>query len=371
MILNKTKEFTKIILINIFILAGLFTAPSIFLKFFNKIKSNLNLVQNKTSDPRVSYPTYKNRDFANQLFSDNSKLSMQYYAFIGWKRKPFKSKYINIKGNYKTRISLGEDIENSTWFFGGSTIFGTGSSDKQTIPSHYNQLSNDNVFNFGETSWNSRQSLNLLINLIADGEFPKKIIFYDGVNDVLTFCRTEIKNLPSHAYVNKIREKLFTSEQKLFAKKITNFIVEPYISLFKKDELIPENAYDCHKNTNKSRRIARHLVENWHIAYLISKKQGAEFKGILQPTIFSSGVKYDYFDNKSKNRLNLFKAQYESVYPEIINEMKQKCKTDRDFCESLVDGRYWLSGKENIFIDWCHVNGAGNQIIAEKMIQNI
>ena len=48
-------------------------------------------------------------------------------------------------------------------------MWGTGASDNQTIPSHFHELTNKNVFNFGETGWASRQSLNQLISLIGDG----------------------------------------------------------------------------------------------------------------------------------------------------------------------------------------------------------
>ena len=83
------------------------------------------------------------------------------------------------------------------WFFGGSTMWGTGASDSQTIPSHFNSLTNMSVYNFGQGGWNSRQSLNQLINAIGDNNNPSVVIFYDGVNDIQQ-CRSEIKILPAH-----------------------------------------------------------------------------------------------------------------------------------------------------------------------------
>ena len=61
--------------------------------------------------------------------------------------------------------------------FGGSTLFGYGSNDQNTIPSLYNQITGKKVLNFGDTGWHSRQSLNQLLNVIGDGYIPSKLFF--------------------------------------------------------------------------------------------------------------------------------------------------------------------------------------------------
>ena len=76
------------------------------------------------------------------------------------------------------------NFDDSTWFFGGSTMAGSGVDDLNTIPSLYSKLTNENVINFGVPGWNSRQSLNLLINLLSAGYKPSKVIFYDGINEI-------------------------------------------------------------------------------------------------------------------------------------------------------------------------------------------
>lgn len=104
-------------------------------------------------------------------------MKTEYKSFISWRRKLYVSKYTNIKGQYQNRISTNEGIDNSVWFFGGSTVWGTGVSDDNTIPSFFAKISGERVSNFGETGWSTRQSLNQLINLIGDGKNPKAIIF--------------------------------------------------------------------------------------------------------------------------------------------------------------------------------------------------
>ena len=97
----------------------------------------------------------------------------KYRSFIGWQRIPYKKELVKINAKYKNRKSFNESISNSTWFFGGSTMWGTGSSDNDTIPSFYAKKTKSKVFNFGETGWTSRQSLNQLINIIGIKEVSK------------------------------------------------------------------------------------------------------------------------------------------------------------------------------------------------------
>lgn len=83
-----------------------------------------------------------------------------YRSFIGWNSNFFNSKNTNVRGKYLKRLSLGEEIENSSWFFGGSTMWGQGATDFGTIPSQFYKLTGQKVYNFGELGWNSRQSIN-------------------------------------------------------------------------------------------------------------------------------------------------------------------------------------------------------------------
>ena len=48
---------------------------------------------------------------------------------------------------YRNRLSDGESIVNSTWFFGGSTIWGFANPKSGTIPSIFHKKTNQPVFN--------------------------------------------------------------------------------------------------------------------------------------------------------------------------------------------------------------------------------
>ena len=338
---------------------------------FMKVKPRFAQLTNQTNDQRAYYPTYENKQFSIELFNELKKLPTNYRSFIGWKRQKVNFKYTNILGPYNARKSRGEAINNSVWFFGGSTMWGIGSSDMQTIPSHFNSLTNLPVYNFGETGWNSRQSLNQLINVIGDNHKPSVVIFYDGVNDLIHQCRSQIKLLPAHSREKQIQNALKRPSTK---KRLSNFIISPYVSLAKNLNIqlpvfkqVNYKPQDCDINQTKALSIAKHLVNNWRTAYILSKTYGFEFYGILQPTLFTTQTNTEYFPASEVKTNSQTEIQYNTVYPLILNEIKSYCKFDKDFCASMIDGTDWLDKTRNIFIDYCHINSFGNKVIAQRM----
>ncbi len=372
------KKLIKIFTINLAILSIFLISPVFLLRIYKFTRSKFTSDPKPWVDRRAWYPTYIDKDFSKKLFDEFSKLYIDYKSFIGWRRKKVNFKYTTIHGKYNTRKSEGEAIDDSVWFFGGSTMWGTGASDSQTIPSHFYSLTGKPVYNFGETAWITRQSLNQLINTLGDQHKPSAIIFYDGVNDVLHQCRKEIKSFPSHSRENSFNEKLSSPKKNLSStlvingKKFVKFIFEPY-------EFIKNNfnnksnsasslpGYDCHLNKDKALSIAKHLVENWHTGFLIASNHKLPFYGILQPTLFTTESNFEYFVGIDLQRISLLRSQYGTVYPLIIEEIKQKCFMNIDFCSSIVNGTDWLDGQKNIFIDFMHLNSHGNKIISQKI----
>jgi len=372
MLNSRIKKISKVIGINITILGIFLISPALFYRLYLKLKPVFSKQLNQTKDLRAYYPTYSNKKFSIELFNEKSKIPSNYRSFIGWRREKVKFKYTNISGPYNARKSKGESINNSAWFFGGSTMWGTGASDLQTIPSHFNSLTNIPVYNFGESGWTSRQSLNQLINAIGADYNPSVVIFYDGVNDVIFQCRSEYITLPIHAREFKIKNSVKPFGE-IFKNKFLKFISSPYIDLAKKFNIkllsgnsINSKEYNCDTNQEKASIIAKHLVNNWRTAYALSKSHGFQFYGILQPTLFTTTTNYEYMSSGALKKNSQLEIQYNIVYNSILKEIERNCEFDKNFCSSMINGTDWLDGKKNIFIDFCHINSLGNRIIAQR-----
>ncbi len=365
------KNLFRVLSINLAVLTALFLTPSLLYRLHRIKTARANL---DTVDKRAFYPTYENKNFAIQVWNDEKKTDAEYKSFIGWKTSKLESQFINIGGPYNTRKSSGERINGSTWFFGGSTIFGHGVSDYQTIPSYYNSITNIPVYNFGDVGWTSRQSLNQLITVIADQNMPSFVIFYDGGNDVGYYCRTEISSIPIHAREAKI-QKIF--KRGLLKSKLKNFILAPYKAIaYKLNKDSPasdsrQSFYNCNNDKNKARLIAQHLATNWHSAFLISRSRDAKFYAILQPTLFTTNTNFEYFHPSEKKNLFELKKQFKVVYPLILEEVEKICKKDKDFCAAFINATDWLNGRKNIFLDFIHLGPYGNKVMAEEILRVI
>jgi hypothetical protein len=93
-------------------------------------------------------------------------------------------------------------------FFGGSTTWGSGVDDQNTIPAHFNALHpNYQVHNHGEAGFVSRQELARLVNLVNQNAPMDLVGFYDGCNDAHHMCRADL-SLNGHREESKIRNKL-------------------------------------------------------------------------------------------------------------------------------------------------------------------
>jgi len=365
----------KFFLINSLILFILIFLPGFLLLGIENSKSFIYLILKKPLDPRADSPLIKSKEYASELFLELEKLDHKYKSFIGWRPEPTKMKFTNISEKYNNRISVGEKLDKSTWFFGGSTTWGFGTPDWETIPSLYHIKTGEKVFNFGEQGWVSRQSLNQFITAIADGNKPSKVIFYSGVNDMSVGCDLTINNYPYHSRQRQISQKL---EKINFQAKAINFITRPYIKIInkiypKKDLTITSSQHACHTNKKRAQIVANHLVNNWYVAYLISKSNDSKFYTVLQPNVITSNSQNQNF-NHVKNEKNFFptyEAEVNAVYPLIISKVKSFCKVDINFCNSFIDGSNWISNKEKVYIDSAHLTKKGNQIIVENLIQNI
>ena len=331
------KKNKKLILINFLIFIFFLLIPPLLLFSYQTSKNFLIFLKGDSKDIRANFPQFKDKEFSNQIFKEKDLIEMEYRSFIGWRPKNVKMKYTNIIEPYNTRLSTGENINDSTWFFGGSTMWSFGASDEGTIPSLYNKKTNLSVYNFGEQSWTSRQSLNQLLNLIGDGHKPKVIIFYDGVNDISIGCQSIFKNVPVHSREHQISQ-LTQNQNKFFNyTKVFEFFLEPYKVFSRKffKSVNSSKIYDCDINELKAKKVATHLVNNWYGAYLISTSYNSDFLAILQPNLYISVNKRDQLPFKINSQEE---AQFNLVYPLILKEIEKKCRIDPVFCSSFVNG---------------------------------
>ncbi|KAA5542828.1 SGNH/GDSL hydrolase family protein [Adhaeribacter rhizoryzae] len=148
----------------------------------------------------------------NQLLTETWNRPLAYNYYTTFKEKPFKGTYVNIHSAgfrfIKDQSAWPIDTSKYNIFvFGGSTTFGYGVADQETIPSYLQNLLNKNsrtkkqiaVYNFGTAFYYSVQEKLFFEKLIYQNQVPDLAIFIDGLNDVGVFAEpsyaTEMRNL--------------------------------------------------------------------------------------------------------------------------------------------------------------------------------
>lgn len=177
------------VLINLILFIGFETKD----RFFTS--QNSNPVAAKYSSPALKkvYPQLA-EDEINDLLSETWSRPYLYETFTLFKEAPYKGHYVNVD-NAGFRITKNQgpwppEARNLNIFlFGGSTTFGYGLPDNQTIASYLQEYMEKKleqtvcVYNFGRGSYYSQQERILFEKLLIAGFIPDLAVFIDGFND--------------------------------------------------------------------------------------------------------------------------------------------------------------------------------------------
>ncbi len=127
--------------------------------------------------------------------------SYEFYPWTVFRERPFKGRLVNVlPSNTRATAAPSPKLPHQTdltvWTFGGSTMFGWGMPDSQTIASHLQTVLQERlperhvrVVNHGHSYYFSSMELGLLIALLREEPKPDVVALLDGLNDgaVLTW----------------------------------------------------------------------------------------------------------------------------------------------------------------------------------------
>jgi hypothetical protein len=148
-----------------------------------------NFAQNFTPERRDAYRHMTDQE-VNELLNSTWNPTIGgwlYDDWVGFKEAPRKTRFVNVN-EHGIRLNSGapfvmDDLNGAIWFFGGSTTFGYGVADHETIPAQLEKALKTKVINFGRGYFYSAQENQLLRQYLKAGYRPKSVIFLDGVNE--------------------------------------------------------------------------------------------------------------------------------------------------------------------------------------------
>jgi hypothetical protein len=307
-------------------------------------------------DHRYQLPNYIDIPWAEQHFKELANIGFKYASYIGWRRQPFEGSTIVIEGPYLQRRTINDQAGGRrAYFFGGSTMWGTGTNDAGTIPSAFASITGIHAENFGETAYNAHQGVLLLIHLLQLGHRPDLVIFYDGGTDVGFKCRRELTP-DSDAYEFDFSSALLS---KHYPPSSFTYLLRPVALLagqlntaILRPELPPD--YDCQSNPKKAEAIAENLLRDWQFARQLVEANGGRFIAALQPVAFFSKTRLQHLNLSPE-----LESQFRAVYPLIVRKLTSTAP--------FYDLTGAIDVDEYAYIDFSHLSSNGNQYIARRL----
>jgi hypothetical protein len=299
------------------------------------------------------------RKQAETIFREFGQLQTRYVPYLVWQREPFQGETITVgeDGNRHHEPTTHDPI-GDVRLLGGSTMWGKGVDDEHSIPALFNQLHpRFAVHNNGESGFVSRQSLERLINVVNEGEPVDVAVSYEGCNDFYTLCRKDT-SIDGHSHEPEMARRL--RPPSYAADALFGALRDVIFYAWGRSLKAMGPPSRCQDDPSGAERVAATLVSNWKNAKAIADSRGIEFHAILQPVavIGSPNLSHlAYLEEESHSRSN----DYQRVYPIVQRLMQaENAPWMHDFTDAFdVD--------ELIYIDGCHVNARGNEIIAGRI----
>jgi len=169
----------------------------------------------KMSTPATPPPELRDPESTAEWYDEftreyDATRPQRWKSYVYWGRRPnFRGRYVNIDsaGHRVTPQRTTPVVPAAqVFFFGGSTMWGTGQRDDHTIASEAARRlqtlvgpgSRIEVTNFGESGYVSTQELLELMLALRTGQRPDVVVFYDGINDVGTTVQAGVPGLPQN-----------------------------------------------------------------------------------------------------------------------------------------------------------------------------
>lgn len=138
-------------------------------------------------NPAPAYPDLSLEEVDELLAATWGNRELVFSPFVAFREREYNSRFLNVDEFGIRRTSEGlswpPGAGPNIFVFGGSTTFGYGVTDQQTIPAQLGILTGSHVYNLGCGYYYSSQERALFQKLLARGIVPERAIFIDGLNE--------------------------------------------------------------------------------------------------------------------------------------------------------------------------------------------
>lgn len=294
-----------------------------------------------------------------------------YTPLVEYRLPPFVGRHVTTTADGFRGNGTAQDLTAAVakvFVFGGSTTFGSGVADNETLPAQLGEVlkaagKDVQVFNFGEPSYYSTQERIELERLLTNGIRPDLAIFVDGLSDFQA-CQ-----LPDRTAWSERLEKISALMARLpfngeMARRSNLLAVGRWLIGDEPAEA-PSRSALCSSDAEVD-KVIRRLDTNRRIIAAMAERLGFKALFVQQPV-----PTYSYDNSKRPLPVNtdLLANQMNSAkgYPRMA-EM-------RAAGQLLADNTLWLAELEpasgNAYVDTVHYSPRFNRTLAEVIGRSI
>lgn len=364
------KNIFKILCRTLFLLLVL----EIFLGFYFQL--NTKRFQNKNIENQLKSEAYSNlsKETIQTIFNEQYQTNSSWAPNIHYKHAEFHGKTINVdkKGHRKTTnfYTKIDSITYRIFCFGGSTMLSTGARDNYTIPSELSKLIHENfpnkkytVTNFGHSGYNRNTETIQLQQELLKGNIPDLVIFYDGVNEVVTTYENKEAGLPSNTFY--LKNSFGISHN--YAQKITHLLQTS--NIIKAVRAIKPKKSSLNNSSISNEELSKKALSNYKnnitLCNALANAYGFEVFNFFQPVIYSKTTPSESEKEFSKSG-EYMKELYHRFYSDV--NLNSELKSSNNFF-NISDA---LNGKEStLYFDFCHISEIGNKIVADTIFSHL
>ena len=292
--------------------------------------------------------------------------------------------YVNTSGLLRKSLAPDSPGPLKYYFFGGSTTFGINVEDRETLPSHFQELSNRSkapiqVLNYGQPHYGSASESVLLHLLLMQGHRPDVAIFLDGLND------TENQSSSFYRYpaLSDISAELMQVHKKFPAGVGAIQLLLSRLNLFQLiQSMNDQNAKFMTSRTSRGESSARFnhfstppqgvsagdfekkIVQNYFENIEVSRSLCEQFH--IRCYFFWQPVPMYNYKNKPNDPICQRRDSPSLVAIYDMMRARQKPNKREYFLADLIND---YSGQP--FVDATHYSSGMNELIAEKMIETM
>jgi len=284
----------------------------------------------------------------------------------GFREAPRSSKFVNVSSDGIRATGGAEndlakaDLSRTLLLFGGSTAFGYGVSDGQTIAAHLQQdLPRYNIINMGRAFYYSAQENLLLLKILQSGHKVANAAFLDGINercDIIAYqpaLEEMFKQVQARraGYFWDWRQQVAYPMQ-WFYQRLRKRIAGPTAAGPSLLERLHANECHGYGKTVALREVAK---QNLAARDGICKAFGVTCLTFVQPFPGLHGVHLDERTLPEAHR-RILRAKYEELEP---------VWKDRGSIEisDALDGLH-----KHAFVDGMHYSDEANKLVAQRML---